>query len=353
MKIKLGILDMDESYLNRIVTVFGTKYADKLEIYSFTNLEIALDTINRAKIDVFIANDAFDIDLNNLPKRCGFAYFVDSMDVSMVNNQRAICKFQKAELIYKHLLSIYSDKVENLSSLKSKDGSAFIILFQSISGGTGASSMAAACSLHYAEQGKKVLYLNLEKIGSSDVFFNGEGNFDISDIIYVLKSKKANLSLKLESCVKNDPRGVYFYSQSRVALDMLEIDCDEILHLFSELKAMDFFDYIVVDMDFAMDKNFLKICRQTNAIVWVGDGSEISNVKIRRAYDALSLIEQNADLPLQKRISLIYNMFSNKVSKALEGTELKNIGGAPRYEHATTDQVLEQLSKLDVFDKFV
>lgn len=352
MKIKVGILDMDQSYLNRIVAVFGTKYADKLEIYSFTDMEVALDTINSAKIDVFIANDAFDVDLNNLPKRCGFAYFVDSMDVSMVNNQRAICKFQKAELIYKQILNIYSDKAENLSSLRSKDGSASIILFQSISGGTGASSMAAACSLHFAEQGKKILYLNLEKYGSSDVFFCGEGNFDISDIIYALKSKRSNLSLKLESCLKNDPRGVYFYSQSRVALDMLELNSDEILQLLSELKTMDF-DYIVVDMDFAMDKNVLKICRQANAIVWVGDGLEISNIKIRRAHDALSIIEQNADLPLQKRISLLYNKFSNKVSKALEDIELRNIGGAPRYEHATTVQVLERLSKLDVFDKII
>lgn len=352
MKIKVGILDMDQSYLNRIVAVFGTKYADKLEIYSFADMEVALDTINSAKIDVFIANDAFDVDLNNLPKRCGFAYFVDSMDVSMVNNQRAICKFQKAELIYKQILNIYSDKAENLSSLRSKDGSASIILFQSISGGTGASSMAAACSLHFAEQGKKILYVNLEKYGSSDVFFNGEGNFDISDIIYALKSKRSNLSLKLESCLKNDPRGVYFYSQSRVALDMLELNSDEILQLLSELKIMDF-DYIVVDMDFAMDKNVLKICRQANAIVWVGDGLEISNIKIRRAHDALSIIEQNADLPLQKRISLLYNKFSNKVSKALEDIELRNIGGAPRYEHATTVQVLERLSKLDVFDKII
>lgn len=352
MKIKVGILDMDQSYLNRIVAVFGTKYADKLEIYFFTDMEVALDTINSAKIDVFIANDAFDVDLNNLPKRCGFAYFVDSMDVSMVNNQRVICKFQKAELIYKQILNIYSDKAENLSSLRSKDGSASIILFQSISGGTGASSMAAACSLHFAEQGKKILYVNLEKYGSSDVFFNGEGNFDISDIIYALKSKRSNLSLKLESCLKNDPRGVYFYSQSRVALDMLELNSDEILQLLSELKIMDF-DYIVVDMDFAMDKNVLKICRQANAIVWVGDGLEISNIKIRRAHDALSIIEQNADLPLQKRIFLLYNKFSNKVSKALEDIELRNIGGAPRYEHATTVQVLERLSKLDVFDKII
>ena len=92
-----------------------------------------------------------------------------------------------------------------------------MIIFSSPSGGVGTSSMAAACAVHYAMQGKKVLYLNLEKFGSADVFFSGEGQFDMSDIIYTLKSKKTNLALKLESCVKQDISGVYFYSQSKRA----------------------------------------------------------------------------------------------------------------------------------------
>ena len=69
MKIKLAILERDQSYLNRIVSVFSTKYSDKFEIYSFTNPEVALSTLDSAKIDVLVANDAFDIDVSKLPKR--------------------------------------------------------------------------------------------------------------------------------------------------------------------------------------------------------------------------------------------------------------------------------------------
>ena len=39
MKIKLLILDKDKSYLNRIASVFYTKYPDKFEIYTFTEQE--------------------------------------------------------------------------------------------------------------------------------------------------------------------------------------------------------------------------------------------------------------------------------------------------------------------------
>ena len=88
MKIKLAILEKDVSYLNRIVSVFSTKYADKFEIYSFTDPSVALASLDDAKIDVLVANDAFEIDVAVLPRRCGFAYFVDSADINMENDQR-------------------------------------------------------------------------------------------------------------------------------------------------------------------------------------------------------------------------------------------------------------------------
>ena len=353
MKIKLAILERDQSYLNRIVSVFSTKYSDKFEIYSFTNPEVALSTLDDAKIDVLVANDAFDIDTSKLPKRCGFAYLVDSMDVETVNNQRAIAKFQKVDLIYKQILSIYSENAGSVSGLKLGDDSAKIIAFQSVSGGCGGSTMAAACALHFAAQGKKTLYLNLEKFGSSDSFFSAEGQFDMSDIIFALKSKKTNLALKLESCVKQDPRGVYFYSQSKIALDMMELSSDDVLRLINELKLTGSYNVIILDFDFSIDREALKVLRQMHSIVWVGDGSDVSNTKLYRAFTALSTMEQNADSPLINRIQLIYNKFSNKTSKTLDEIGIKNIGGNPRFEHATTAMVLGQVAPKEMFDRLV
>ena len=353
MKIKVAILDKDQNYLSRIASVFGTKYADKFELYSFSDVSVALATLENARIDVLVASDAFEIDVNLLPKRCGFAYFVDSPDVETVHDQRAICKFQKADLIYKQILSIYSENAGSISGLKLGDDSGRLIVFASPCGGVGTSCMAAACALRFAAQGKKTLYLNLEKYGSSDVFFSAEGQFDMSDIVFALKSKRANLSLKLESCVKQDMRGVYFYSQSKLALDMLELGWEDVLRLISELKLSGSYDCIILDCDFELAEGARSILRQTDAIVWVGDGSAISNTKIFRAYQALTILEQQEDSPLTNRICLIYNKFSNKTSTTIDSVEIKNVGGAPRYEHATTDQILSRLAELLVFDKIV
>lgn len=351
MKIKLALLDSDNNYLNRIVNAFNAKFVDKFEIYSFTKYEKAMSALEASHIDVLVASNYFDIEVDKLPKRCGFAYFVDSADIDSINNQKAICKFQKADLIYRQILSIYSENANAVSGLKLTDDFCKVIVFASPCGGVGSSVMSASCALHFAMQNKKTLYLNFEKLGSSDIYFNSEGQFDISDIIFALKSKNSNLAMKMESCVRQDPRGVYFFSKPKVALDMLELGTDNIIRFVTDAKLSGNYSYIILDMDFGMDMGNINVLRQANAVIWTGDGSEISNSKIKRAYDSFKILDENNDSQLLNRTLLIYNKFSNKSSTAVQGVELKNIGGAPRYEHATTAQILGQLMTMNMFDE--
>ena len=76
-------------------------------------------------------------------------------------------------------------------------------------------------------------------------------------------------------------------------------------------------------------------------------------MKTFRAYTALDIIEQNADTPLTARMKLAYNKFSNKTSKTLTGLSIKEIGGAPRYQHASDAEIVRALSMLDLFDKIL
>ncbi len=353
MKIKLAILEKDLVYLNRIVGVFGSKYAEAFELYSFTEKENAVAVLEERKIDVLLASDNFEIESSDIPKRCALAYLVDSTDIESYNDHRAIGKFQRIDLIYKQILSIYSENAKNISFAVLGDDKTKVIAFQPASGGSGASTMAAASALHFAAKGKRTLYLNLEAYGSSDSFFSGEGQFSISDIIFYLKSKKSNLTLKLESCVKQDPRGVFFYSDCKVALDKAELGKDEILLLISELKLSGAYDIIVLDMDFSLTKNAMAVLNRANSIVWVGDGSKLSNMKLYREIETLKILEENVEMPIYKRLHIIYNKFSNKTSEMLGEVEIPVLGGAQRFEHATTEMIVGQLAPLGMFDSLI
>ncbi|MBO4591543.1 MAG: chromosome partitioning protein ParA, partial [Eubacterium sp.] len=282
MKIKVAVLDSDQIYLDRFVSAFSAKFADKVELYSFTNQQIAVESLANNRIDVFLASENFDIDVSKIPAKCVFAYFVDNTGIDSYNNQSAICKFQKADLIYKQFLSLYSEKAGGISSLKLDDDSTKVIIFSSPCGGVGTSTVAAACAKHFSDNGSNVLYLNLETFGSSDLFFSGEGQFDMSEVIYALKSKKTNLSMKLESCVRKDVSGVSFYTPSAVSLNMMELTNDDIIRLIEELKLTGSYNYIIVDVDFGLDKNHQKIYKLAHSVVWVSDGEEIANTKVIR-----------------------------------------------------------------------
>lgn len=354
MKIKLAILDENPVFLERIATALGNKYADKLEIYSFTDVEVALKKLEECKINVFICSDSFEIDIGRLPKRCGFAYFVESKGIESVRGQSAIYKFQKGELIYKEVLSIYSEKTSEFTEFKLDNNSGTaVITFTSASGGVGCSAVAAACAIALAKQGNKTLYLNMEQCGDSNCIFSAPGQFDFSDVIYAIKSKKTNLTLKLESSVKQDPSGVYFYDPCKVALDMTDLNSEDVRSLLNNLTLSGDYQYIIVDTEFRIDKTFIQYLSRSAKVIFVSDGSEVSNIKLNRAFEALTIYSKQQEIPLLTNLSLIYNKFSNKTSVMSNIENLNVIGGAQRFENASYKQIVDKLSSLDFIKKII
>ncbi len=351
MKIKLAILENDKIYLQRIVASFNMKYSDKLEIYSFTDPEIAISALTNNKIEVLLVNEAIEIDAMRLPTRCALAYLVDSADIESVRNETAIFKFQNAELIYKQILSVFSEKASSITGLHfDENETGAIIAFLSPAGGCGSSTAAAACALSFAAKNKKTLYINLEKLGSSDTFFSAEGAGDFSDLIYAIKSKKANLPLKLESTVKQDESGVYFYSSTKLALDMAELSTEEIKRLVNDLRMYGGYDYVILDMDFSLDSNTLDVLNVCSRFVLVSDGSEISNGKLLRAIDSLGIIEQQSDYKLLLRCFILYNRVSSHNSSQLDIPDLRVLGGIKRYEGFSVKQLMRELAANQVFE---
>lgn len=351
MKIKVAVLEKDQTYLNRFVAAFGAKYADKLELYSFTELDIALTALKDSRIDIFLADETFEVPADKIPVRCGFAYFVESADIKEIKGKPAICKFQKADIIYKEILNLYSEQSGVVAKSRMESGEEVkVVLFTSPAGGTGTSTIAAAYALRKAMQGMQVLYLNLETFGNADSYFQAEGNFDFSDVLFALKSRKGNLAMKLESCVKEDVNGVRFYAGAKLALDRMEMNIDDMLSLLEELKRSNVYDYIVMDYDFGLDKDTRNVWKQASRIVWVSDGSVHANEKTERAYQSFTILERNSENELMERLKLIYNRFSDKAESRLENEELEVAGGAPVYSYSDSSQLLGQLATLEMLD---
>ena len=341
-------MEDDKSYLNRITAVFHTKYVEKLEIYSFTSAEGIYRTLEASRIDVFLAGDAFEIDRQKVPTRCGFAYLVRSADIESLRGEPVLCKFQKAELIYKQILNIFAEKTVAITG-SGLEGGGRVILFTGAAGGVGCTSVAAGCAMYFAGKGKRAVYLNLETLGNADSFFRGDGQGNFSDIIYAVKSRKANLSLKLESLVKQDASGAFFLSAPNTALDMLELKPEEIRQIIAELKSSCGYDYVILDVSMQFGRELLALFRNCSDVVFVSDGSVTANDKTARMLRAMEILEEQEDGRRMYDTSILYNRFSSRASGKIKEPGIREMGGIKRFEECSPGQLCAKISEQDVF----
>ncbi len=351
MKIKLAMLESDTGYLHRVVSMFNSKFADELEIYSFTDVDAAIEGLEDKKIDVFLAGNSFKIDFNKVPSRCGFAYLVDSLDISSVDNHKAICKFQKGELIYKQVLSIYSEHIPNVTGLPMNENDSMkTIAFCSPCGGVGTSTLAAACAISLQNLGYSVLYLNTEIYGDSDTFFACDGQFDFSEIIYAVKSNKTNRAMKLQSTVKQDQTGVSYYSSVKVPLDMMEMSTEDYIVLQNEIKALGCYDYVIIDMDFPKSNDKFKLLELCHSVVLVSDSTDESEAKLNKALLTVQILDSQSNAAIQPRMWLIRNKVVNNI---LSQNEIRMLGSFPVYQSVSPAQMAKQLSISNIFNQLI
>ena len=90
MKIKLAICCSDQTYSKRLSMRFLNKYSEHVEVYQYSDVNIALGDLSPQKIDVFICDSDIDVDFSSIPRKCGFAFLTDSTEIETVRGKRTI-----------------------------------------------------------------------------------------------------------------------------------------------------------------------------------------------------------------------------------------------------------------------
>ena len=239
----------------------------------------------------------------------------------------------------------------NISGMPTnQNGAMKTIAFCSPCGGVGTSTAAAACAIALSNAGQRVLYLNAEIYGDADMFFACDGQFDFSDVIYAVKSNKTNRAMKLQSTVKQDQTGVYYYSSVRVPLDIMEMGPNDYLTLQNELKALGCYDYVVMDIEFPKTQAAYKLFEYCNSIVLVCDGSDTSEAKINKAIRGIQILDGQSDFAMQPRMWLLKNKVS---SNDIQQNELRTLGSFPVYQTVSSAQMAKQLSLSNIFGQLM
>lgn len=345
MRIRTAILDGDKNYIDRLLQYFQIHYSDKMELSVFSDASSLYDSMQGQQPDLILVDSRIRIEKSELSaeKNCVIARLCDSPDIEELEGDPAICKYQKADILFKQMLSLYADHSAQMK-LRQGTSSAQICLFCSAQGGSGTSTAAAAYALHMAKTGKTVFYLDLQPFGDSEQYFKGDGNASFSDAIYALKSRKSNLIMKLESTLKTDASGVDYFAPCRNAYDIRELKDEEIGRLLQAVSQLKEYNVIIVDLSGDLDERELWLMQEyADRIVCVNDGSEVGNGKFMKFCEVLKIHEERNGKNILPKTGLLYNRFSSKTGQQLVQSPVKILGGIHRYEGISGRTLIDQL----------
>ena len=314
IKLKIGLLDSDKIYLERFTGIMERKFGNQIEMFSFTDPDGVISSVNENHINVLLASGDCRLSEEKLSDSCMFAYLADSAEINSVNGKNTIFRYQSADGIYRTLLSLYSEKMSNSVSYRSGAGHARVSLFIPECEGAGASTAAAAMAEYSAATGRKTLFLNLRQFRETEELFSAPGDSTFTDVIFALKSRKANMTLKLESIVKKSKSGVYFFGSCRSPLDSEELDRAELGTLIDELDSSCGYDSLVIVSDFFISEKFSVLLDKADDVIIVSGDSRLSEQRLKQKQAAITGLEKRDLAGITDKLRVLFN----KSAKAIQ-----------------------------------
>lgn len=350
MKIRLGILDSNSRYIRRLIDYFSSHYAEELVISAFSDFDRLEEHLSRSRLDVLLAEEDLLPETFEPPKSTILAYLSESPDIQTIRDVRAVCKYQKTEQLYREILNLYAELDRRASYRMSADACP-VYLFMGAAGGVGTTTAAAACAVNLTNVGYKVLYLNLEDNGTIAEIFTGDGQMTLSDVLYEIKSNKSNLALKLESMIRKDKTGVYFYEPFAVTLDAREMMADDLKEMLTLLTKYGSFDYVIVDSESAITDRRETLLKFATRILLVSDGNKNANRKLERTLQEFVIKDEHEDDRVFAKTQVVYNRFGRNSAKANTEYQESVFNTIENVERNAPTQIVNEIARRNYFGR--
>lgn len=308
-KINIVMGDTDELYLNSIVN-YVIEHTNTFEVQSFTIKESLLRYIgNKAnKVDIIaVSEDMADESIlkSSIPAK---VLLSDGFSHSDIDGYDIVNKYQKAEGFINQILMIYAEKTGRMDAVVTGNKSTVVVGFYSPVGGSGKTTLSLAASAALAKKGKRVIYLNFEKISSTAGLLERVPAGSMSDVYLTKKTKGANVGLKIMTVKQQYPiAGFNCINPSESSLELNELSPDEIAGLIKDFDSLGEFDYVIIDFDGEFSNEKITELAACDKIIAPFVPEQTSVAKMSAFLNEISIHEELAEL--RNKLAVIVNKF--------------------------------------------
>lgn len=292
-RLRLIIAGNDKHYVKNLVQYIFEGYPEHFELHSFTRQAFLTEFLGNygEEADVLLLEREFLCGLQPV-KRSAVCILLSEENISRdIDGTICIYKYQHAEKIISSLIAVYSGSNDREFLNQGLKKTRFIAVFSG-EGGSGKSSIAAACSMICSKQDMKALYLNLEGINSTNSFFSGDSGQTLSNVIYYLKENSSNLISKIEGARCRDPEtGVFHFKTPENQRDIEELLFEDVELFFSSMKKAAIYEYIFVDLTTGFMPRNLAVLKNCDILMRIKTSRQsgiLKNELEAREYERLS-----------------------------------------------------------------
>jgi len=310
-KLNIIIADSDEEYMEALERYLGKYYRERIESVCITSQEYLIGYMKKeiTNIDILLVTPRFLHELN-LDNVNTVVLLTDGRIPQEYIKFKSTAKYQEAQKLVRRIIDIYAENNPDEIYTSFNDKKTKVIGVFSPDGGAGKTTISIAISLRSSQRGMNVFYLNLENIPSTQAFLDCNSESNLSDVLYFLKEKSKNLSLKIEGARLEDlASGIHFFAPPDSPLEMNEILENDIIELVSQLRSLNRYDSIVIDMSSVIDEKNLKIFEICDSIICISTPDKISQKKASQFIKALEMIGRLEVETLQAKLKFVVNKY--------------------------------------------
>jgi cellulose biosynthesis protein BcsQ len=325
LRLNTVIGDCDENYTNRLSKFLMDHYGSQFEVHSFTNKDLLKEYVekNYKMIDVLlITPDVYFEEIEDIGIQL-VCILSDGKLLKDYPKSELLDKFQLAQTIANRVIQLFSEKTDVVITSKGDKDTKIIGVYSPLSG-SGKTSIAYGLSIRMSIAGKKVFYLNLEENATTEMFLDTQGEGDLSQVLFYLKAKVKNLSVKIDSIKKEDPNSeIHYFNPLKSHLELEEVTAREYLSLLTELKNSSFYDAIIVDLSSGFNQKIAEVLNHGDRIVFTITKDEALKAKTRAIIKDFDILYQRKRVNLYHKLLILQNKWIEEDSME----EIFSMGG--------------------------
>lgn len=318
----LIIANEDKAYSERLKNYICERESGRIRfIGSFDDVESFKSRVERRRSDILLVSSRMheaikkDAALNNFKT---VVLLRDDMNEDVVEHEGAgnISKYLPADRIITEIINIHE---KEHPTEKMGTGDCRIIGFYSVAAGSGKTISAISAAYTLAEEGNRVLYLNLEDIPSTELYFKCEKKNGMANVLMSIGKQDRNLFLdKLEENAEKECGGnLYYISPCEYIVDTTYVEADEWEFLFSALRGGNKFYYVVVDFSSKFDDKIMAQLSLCDRIIFLSSSEKLAKL---REESLFKMLEHGAGVDLYtENIFKVKNESAGAINKDSRG----------------------------------